>query len=105
MAMTDASNQGIWYRSFLSELGYTVDSPINIHCDNKGAVDLALNPVTGRRSKHIDIKHHAILEFIEQDQISLTRTPTAEMVADGFTKSLPCTLLQCFNADMGLTGL
>jgi Reverse transcriptase (RNA-dependent DNA polymerase) len=47
MAMTDASNQGIWYRSFLSELGYAVDSPINIHCDNKGAVDLALNPVTG----------------------------------------------------------
>jgi len=32
------------------------------------------------------------------------RTPTAEMVADGFTKSLPHALLQHFNYDMGLIG-
>ena len=100
--MTDAANQAAWYRSFLSELGYTVDDPIPIHGDNKGAIDLALNPVTGRRSKHIDIKHHVIREYIEKNQISLIRTPTTEMVADGFTKSLSCTLSFCFNTDMGL---
>ena len=102
MAMTDASNQGVWYRSFLSELGYKVDTPIPLHCDNKGAVDLALNPVTGRRSKHIDIRHHVLREYSESKQISLIRTPTAEMVADGFTKSLPRALLQRFNSNMGL---
>ena len=48
MAMTDAANQGVWYRSFLMELGYTVDEPILLHSDNKGAMDLAENPVTGR---------------------------------------------------------
>jgi len=58
MAMTYAANQAKWYRSILSELGYTINTPIPIHGDNKGAIDLALNPVTGRRSKHIDIKHH-----------------------------------------------
>src|SRR6266571_6867514 len=42
-----------WYRSFMQELGYEVSSPIPMHCDNKGTVDLALNPVTGRLSKHI----------------------------------------------------
>ena len=102
MAMTDASNQAIWYRSFLMELGYIVDDPIPIHGDNKGAVDLALNPVTGRKSKHIDIKHHVIRYYVQKDKISLVCTPTAEMVADGFTKSLSRTLLLCFNADMGL---
>src|SRR6266705_195519 len=61
-------------------------STIPTHGDNKGAIDLALNPVTGRRSKHIDIKHHVIREYIEQDELSLIRTPTTEMVADGFTK-------------------
>jgi hypothetical protein len=30
------------------ELKYMVDDPIPIHGDNKGAIDLALNPVTGR---------------------------------------------------------
>jgi hypothetical protein len=104
MAMTDAANQAMWYRSFLKELGYTVDEPIPIHGDNKGAINLALNPVMGRRSKHIDIKHHVICEYIEETKISLIRTPTAEMVADGFTKSLPHALLHRFNLDMGLDG-
>jgi len=104
MAMTNASNQGIWYRSFLIELGYTVDKPIPLHGDNKGAIDLAGNPVTGRRSKFINIKHHVIHEYIVEGKISIIRIPTAEMVANGFTKSLACTLLQCFNSDMGLNG-
>jgi hypothetical protein len=102
MAMTDAANQAAWYRSFLAELGYTVDDPIPLHGDNKGAIDLALNPVTGRRSKHIDIRHHVIREYIENGYISLVRTPTEEMVADGFTKSLPCAPFRQLNADMGL---
>ena len=64
MALTDAGNQAAWYRSFLSELGYSPEKPIPIHGDNKGAIDLSENPVTGRRSKHIDIKHHVIREYI-----------------------------------------
>ena len=103
MAMADAANQAAWYRSFLTELGYSVDDPIPLHGDNKGAIDLALNPVTGRRSKHIGIRHHVIREYIEQGHLTLIRTPTADMVADGFTKSLPRVLLQKHNHDMGLT--
>src|SRR5579863_1015142 len=102
MAMTDVANQAAWYWSFLREIGYSVDDPIPIHGDNKGAIDLALNPVTGCRSKNIDIKHHVIREYIDKEQISLICTPTAEMVADGFTKSLACTLLLRFNSHMGL---
>jgi len=74
-----------------------------LNCDNKGAVDLALNPVTSRRSKHIEIRHHVLRKYSESGHISLIRTPTAEMVADGFTKSLLRALLQCFNLDMGLS--
>jgi hypothetical protein len=101
--MTNAANQAAWYQSFLTELGYSVDDPTPLHGDNKGAIDLALNPVTGRRSKHIAIRHHVIREYIEKGTISLTRTPTVEMVADGFTKSLPCALLLQHNHDMGLS--
>jgi hypothetical protein len=103
MAMTDTANQVAWYRSFLAELGYSVDDPIPIHGENKGAIDLALNQVTGHRSKHIDIMHHAIRRYIEKEHVSLIRTPTEEMVADGFTKSLSCVLLHRFNSGMGLS--
>ena len=102
MAMTDAANQATWYRSLLSELGYTVDNPIPIYRDNKGTIDLALNLVTGCRSKHIDIKHHVICKYVEKDKISLIHIPTMEMVADGFTKSLSHTLPIRFNDNMGL---
>ena len=74
MAMTDAANQAAWYWSFLVELIYDVDNPIPIHGDNKGAIDLALDPITGRQSKHIEIRHHAIREYIEKGVISLMRT-------------------------------
>ena len=102
MAMADVANQAAWYWKFLSELGYIVEDPIPLHGDNKGAVDLALNPVTGHRSKHIDIKHHVIREYVEGKLIMLVHTPTEEMVADGFTKSLSCALLLRHLPNMGL---
>src|SRR5258707_4524919 len=103
MAMTDAANQAAWYWSFLMELRYFVDNRIPLHGDNKGAIDLALNPVTGHRSKHIDIKYHVICGYIKKGYISLICTSTKEMVANGFTKSLLCVLLHCFNSGMGLS--
>ena len=48
MALADTANQAVWYQSFLSKLSYEVLDPIPLHGDNKGAVDLALNPVTGK---------------------------------------------------------
>ncbi len=100
--MTDTANQAAWYHSFLEELGYTVDDPIPLHGDNKGAIDLALNPVTGRRSKHIEIKHHVIWEYVEWSTITLVRTCTEDMLADGFTKPLAHRSLLKHNTDMGL---
>ena len=87
MAMTNATNQVAWYQSFLMELGYEVDNPIPLHGNNKSAIDLTLNPVTGTQLKHINIRYHVIREYVEKGTISLIRTPTLEMVADGFTKS------------------
>ena len=94
--------QAAWYWKFLSELRYIIEDPIPLHGDNKGAVDLALNPVTGRQSKHIDIKHHVIWEYVEDKLIMLVHTPTEEMVADSFTKSLLHVLLLRHLPNMGL---
>ena len=102
MAMTDTSNQAQWYREFLLELGYDVEDPIPLHGNNKGAIDLALNPVTGWHSKHIGIKFHAIREYVETSVIDLVRTRTEDMLADGFTKSLPKENLRLLNERMGL---
>jgi hypothetical protein len=79
-----------------------VDDSIPLHGDNKGAIDLALNPITGHRSKHIDIKYHVIHRYIEKGYISLIHTSTKEMVTNGFTKLLLHVLFHHFNSGMGL---
>jgi hypothetical protein len=68
---------------------------IPLHGDNKGAVDLVLNPVTRRRPKHIPIKFHVIHGYIEDGFITLIQTPTSDMLADGLTKPLICCSTGC----------
>ena len=63
--------------------------PLSPYTVTTRVLNLALNPVTGRQSKHIPIKYHAIREYVEAGAITLVRTPTGEMLADGLTKSLP----------------
>ena len=103
MALAKATNQAMWYQSFLMELGYEVSDPIPLHGDNKGAVDLALNPVTGRRSKHIPIKHHTICEYVKEGLIDLICTPINNMLTDGLTKPHVHVQLSNFVAGLGLT--
>jgi hypothetical protein len=86
MALAKGGNQATWYRMFLEEIGYKVWDPIPLHGDNQGSLALVVNPVTGRRSKHILIKYHAIWGYVEHEQIELIKVPTEEMLANGLTK-------------------
>ena len=103
MALTDAANQAAWYQSFFVEISYNVLDPIPLHGDNKGSVDLALNPVTGRRSKHIPIKFHVVCEYVQDGLVDLVRTTTKDMLADGFTKPQSHVDLSEFVTGLGLT--
>jgi hypothetical protein len=103
MALAKATNQAMWYQSFLMELGYKVSNPIPLYGDNKGAVDLVLNPVTGRRSKHIPVKHHAICKYVEEGLIDLIHTSTNDMLTDELTKLHLHVQLSNFVARLGLT--
>ena len=48
-------------------------SRLLIHVDNKGSVDLALNPVHHKRTKHINIKHHFIQQCLEDFSVELVQ--------------------------------
>ena len=49
----------------------------------------ASNPVLHKWMKHIDIKYHAIWEWIKEMQIELQYISTEEQLSDILTKSLP----------------
>ncbi len=75
---------------------------MQIRADNQGAIALAKNPYLHERSKHIDISYYHIRDLEEKKRIKITYIPTAEIVADGFTKPLDRVAFERFKAMLGL---
>ncbi|KAF2343496.1 hypothetical protein FHG87_025748, partial [Trinorchestia longiramus] len=74
----------IFLKQLLCDMdGY--DEPVGIFVDNRGAIDLAKNPVHHQRSKHIDIKYF-IRAIIQDNKAVLSFVPSEENMADMFTK-------------------
>ena len=88
MALSDCARQAIWIQSLLAEIGFNIKT-MPICGDNQGSVFMGSNPITERRSKHIDIKYHHIRELIEDKKITLHFVPGNDNPADLFTKNLP----------------
>lgn len=88
MAETEAVKEVIWLKSLMNELGYEVETPIDINCDNQGSIKLAKNPVFHSRTKHIDIRHHFIRDQIENGLVRLKYVQSSANKADIMTKPL-----------------
>ena len=86
----------------LIELGYKISVPLPICDDNQGAIFVASNPVTERRTKHIDIRYHFVRELIEEGKIEVLYIPGEHNPADMFTKSLARVKFEYFRGMLGL---
>ncbi|XP_058217335.1 uncharacterized mitochondrial protein AtMg00810-like [Rhododendron vialii] len=53
-AMDYTTCEVVWLRSFLEELGFQVQLPIPMYCDNQAAIHIASNLVFHERTKHIE---------------------------------------------------
>ena len=60
--MTQGVCELLWIRRLLTELGFKPEKPIELHCDNKSAIDIAHNPVQHDRTKHVEVDRHFINE-------------------------------------------
>ncbi|KAE9016351.1 Retrovirus-related Pol polyprotein from transposon TNT 1-94 [Phytophthora fragariae] len=88
MSLYSATQEAIWLRLLLKDMGYDGQDATLIYQDNQGCIALAKNPVYHTRTKHIDIKFHFLREKVERGTIRLEYKPTDEMIADGMTKAL-----------------
>jgi hypothetical protein len=102
MALTQATKEAIWLRTFLNELGFHSNDATTIFEDNQSAIALAKNPVHHARTKHIDIRHHYIREKLESGDIRLEYIHTSDMVADALTKPLPRPAFEKHVRDMNM---
>lgn len=89
VALTTATQEAIWLRRLLTDVGKPLAEPVVINEDNQGAIAMAKNPVGHARTKHIDIRYHFVREGVQDGAIILKYVATDEMIADILTKPLP----------------
>ena len=76
---SEAAKEAIWIRKFVSELGVvpSCSSPIDLYCDNNGAIAQAKEPRSHQKSKHILRRYHLIQEIVNRGDEKIARcTPT-----------------------------
>jgi hypothetical protein len=87
MAISLATQEAVWLRLVLEELGFAQGEATRLLVDNQGAIALARNSVHHQRTKHIDIRHHYVREQTEEGTVELSWISTKKNVADLLTKA------------------
>jgi transposase InsO family protein len=89
VAMSRCAQQMVWMHNWLDEVEIEHTLPGVIKGDNRGAIALTKNTKDHGKVKHIDIRHHYIRELLRSGAIALEQVPSADNLADIFTKPLP----------------
>jgi hypothetical protein len=88
MAISATAQEALWFRMWMKEvLSKQVSVPIL--CDNQGAIKLTQNEGDSQRTKHIDIRHHFIRDYVKKGAINMEWIATKYQEADLLTKRLP----------------
>ena len=64
VALNQATQEAVWLRHLLADLGYSMNSPTTVFEDNQGAIELSKNAKFQNRTKHIDVAYHFVREKI-----------------------------------------
>jgi hypothetical protein len=92
MAGCAAAQEAIYlsrvFSDFCKREGSSSDEAVVVNIDNQGAMGLARNPVSHKKSKHIDIKYHFLRECVVTKKIRVVYVPSSFNVADILTKPL-----------------
>ncbi|GKD68416.1 hypothetical protein Tco_1322506 [Tanacetum coccineum] len=86
----DASKEVVWVRKFIYGLFIvpTIEEPINMYCDNTGAITIANESGINKGAINFHAKVHYLREVIEFGDIKLEKVHTYDNLADPFIKAL-----------------
>ena len=82
IAMTHGLKELLWVYQTLMTMGLQVQLPITVMEDNQACIQVADNPVSQRKTRHIDIRYHFIRDYINDGTISVKYCPTEHMLVD-----------------------
>jgi hypothetical protein len=88
VASCAAAKEAAWLQQLLVDLIRPIDT-VPMFTDNKSSLALVNGTAPSSRTKHINVVYHYVRERVEEQQLSFSYIPTAQMVADVLTKSVP----------------
>ena len=89
VAASEAAREAVHLTRLATELGLHDGTSIDLHVDNKSAIDVAYNPEHRTAMKHVDRRHFYVRELVENHRLRVPFVATVNNIADFFTKALP----------------
>ncbi|KAH9668854.1 protein kinase domain-containing protein [Citrus sinensis] len=87
-ALANATQEVVWLRRLLRDMGVTFNGATSLYCDNKSAIEITHNDVFHERTKHVETYCHFIRQYCAQGTIQLQFVCSRDNTSDLFTKSL-----------------
>jgi len=88
IAACAATQEAMWLKSILEELGFGCTRPIIVQEDNKSTIEFSEHPGNHRKNKHIQRRFHYVREQVQAGNVRLKHCKGSDNVADIFTKPL-----------------
>ena len=104
IALSKGLQQSLWTASFLEAQGYNRE-PVTVYQDNQSTIKLVENGRSNSElTRHIEIGYFWVHDLVKRGLVTVQYCPTADMVADYFTKPLQgSTFIKLRDKVMGLS--
>jgi len=107
LAFTHTAKEAIATQRLFKQLDLQLDQPLTIECDNQQTIRLISleTPRLKTALKHVDVHNCWARQAFQQGHFKIQYTPTAQMLADGLTKTLPGQRFDQFVKQLGLVDI
>ena len=78
----------VWLRELLVDLGIALNAPSVIWSDSKSALDMSMDPVAFKQTKHILRAAEFLRDLVLREVVTLTHQKGSTMIADILTKAV-----------------
>ncbi|XP_014506329.1 uncharacterized protein LOC106766084 [Vigna radiata var. radiata] len=102
IASAETARQSTWLDTMLEESLVECCKPIQLWVDNRSAINLAKNPVSHGRSKHIETRFHYLREQVNKGRLEMMYCSTVDQTANIFTKALRQTRFEELRDKLGV---
>ena len=107
LAVTHAAKELYWWKRFFASIQLDPGHDAAVDCDNQQTIGLMIKDLLKLTTKlrHVNIHKHWLRQEVQEKRLRINWVPTAEMPADGLTKTLPRQKHENFVRQLGLVDI